>query len=199
MAQTVIGKERRMGLSPRAKKIVREKEDAEADISHMIEEEAKAGHFDKVNYLQADLVYERAKADVNLNHTMHEERMNPKLFDGIEDIVTYHWDKRKKQIQHNKTVHMMNPVDSTDLEEIENQISRRKRVIQEGTAFYNAIDGIDEISPYIYKKTDQSDNVSRILADLSMSRDESRIAEMANKRLNTITEASAGIENDVTP
>ena len=59
------------------------------------------GHFDKVSYLRCDDVYERAKFDVTVDHTMHMDRMErSNIIENIDDIVKYHWDKRKKEIQH---------------------------------------------------------------------------------------------------
>lgn len=61
----------------------------------MIEEEKARGHYDTVQKLRSDLVYSRAKAEVAMNSTELSERMNPAVLANIDDIVTYHWNKRK--------------------------------------------------------------------------------------------------------
>lgn len=120
--------------------------------------------------LQADLVYTRAKADVKVNQTILAEKMDPEMINSnIDDIVTYHWNKKKRELQHQKVVDMLSPVDSADRDEIQYQIDRRKKVLQEGEAFYNAIDG--NIQPYggfVGNNTSRTEEVSRILNNMSM-------------------------------
>ena len=65
------------------------------------------------------MVYNRAKAEVKMDSTMLSDRMHPEMLANIDDIITYHWNKRKRQIMHKKMVNSMAPVDSTDREEIE--------------------------------------------------------------------------------
>jgi len=84
----------------------------------VMDEEREWGHYDWVCELQGDLVYTWAKADVKVNATLLSEKMQPSVLDNIEDIVTYHWDRRKKQIQHQKVVGMLQPVDSPAIDEI---------------------------------------------------------------------------------
>ena len=64
--------------------------------------------------------------------------------DEVDRSIAYHWDKTKKKKRHNKMVNRFEPIDSTDLEEIDHQINKRKKIIQEGTAFYQAIDGFGD-------------------------------------------------------
>ena len=75
-----------------------------------------------------------------MDSTMLSERMNPDMLANIDDIVTYHWNKRKREIMHQRMVNTMDPVDSTNQEEIEYQLERRKKAMVEGAAFYEALD-----------------------------------------------------------
>lgn len=68
----------------------------ETNITQVMEDERDRGHYDRVCELQGDLVYTWAKADVLVNATLLHEKMHPAVLDNIEDIVTYHWDWRKK-------------------------------------------------------------------------------------------------------
>ena len=70
--------------------------------------------------------------------------MEPEALDEVNQSITYHWNKRKRDLMHNKLVDRFEPIDSTNIDEIDYQISRRKKIIQEGTAFYQAIDGLGE-------------------------------------------------------
>lgn len=45
--------------------------------------------------------------------------MDPSILNSIDDIVTYHWDKKKREIQHNRVVEMLKPVDSDQMDEIQ--------------------------------------------------------------------------------
>ena len=54
-----------------------------------------------------------------MDSTMLSDRTHPEMLANIDDIITYHWNKRKRQIMHKKMVNSMAPVDSTDREEIE--------------------------------------------------------------------------------
>jgi hypothetical protein len=62
----------------------------------MIDEEREAGNYDQVSHLQGDFVYTRARADVKINQTVLKERMHPVMLNSIDDVVTYHWNKRKQ-------------------------------------------------------------------------------------------------------
>ncbi len=114
------------------------------NLSQNIEEEWVAGHYERANFLETDVAYVKAKADVRINQTMLEDRMNVNQLDQVEDIVTYHWNKRKQQMQHKKVMGMMKPLDPTDMDDLNFQIARRKAVILQGEAFYNGIDQIDD-------------------------------------------------------
>ena len=103
----------------------------------------EAGHLETAKNLEVDIHYARAKTEVFVNQTMLSERMQPEMLDQIDDIVRYHWDKRKKELQHKKTVAMLQPQGSI-LEEVEHQIARRKKALLEGAAFYDAIDNIED-------------------------------------------------------
>ena len=61
--------------------------------------------------------------------------------DEIDKRVSYDRNIASKKRRHNKMVHRFKDIDSTDIEEIDHQINKRKKIIQEGTAFYQAIDG----------------------------------------------------------
>lgn len=54
-----------------------------------------------------------------VNSTILHEKMDPSILENIDDIVTYHWDKWKKLIQHEKVVDMLKPLDSEQMDEIQ--------------------------------------------------------------------------------
>lgn len=63
---------------------------------------------------------------------------------------------------------MLQPIDSPAIDEIQYQIDWRKRVLQEGEAFYNAIDGVN--APYFgVSNTNRSIDTSKILHDISQN------------------------------
>lgn len=133
-----------------------------------INDESVAGHHDKVSHLKCDLVYHQAKTDVTIDHTMHADSMRREnILTNIDDIVQYHWDKRKKQIQHQRVIDMTSPTKS-NIEEIDEQVDRRRRALQEGRDFYDAIDGIDSRETEILSNATIRTN--KIIDDLKKSR-----------------------------
>ena len=169
-----------------------EAQEDELEISHMIEEEKEKGHYDNVQNLRADLVYNRAKAEVKMDSTMLSERMNPDMLANIDDIVTYHWNKRKREIMHQRMVNTMDPVDSTNQEEIEYQLERRKKAMVEGAAFYEALDneGTAMGTPSGYYVERQQLDTSKLLGNLTSSQsvDVSHILEAAHKRRGDLSQ-----------
>jgi len=90
----------------------------ETNLTILMEDERDWGHYDRVCELQGDVVYTWAKAEVHVNATMLSEKMHPDVLATIDDIVTYHWDRRKREIQHKKVVGLLQPIDSPAIDEI---------------------------------------------------------------------------------
>lgn len=99
--------EHKRNMSPQVRKIMEREIQDESNLTMVMDEERERGHYDRVCELQSDVVYTRAKAEVQMNATILSEKMHPEVLANIDDIVTYHWDRRKKQIQHNKVIDML--------------------------------------------------------------------------------------------
>ena len=90
--------------------------------------------------------------------------------DEVDRSIAYHWDKTKKKKRHNKMVNRFEPIDSTDIEEIDYQINKRKKIIQEGTAFYQAIDGFGDAGRDVGICSKRPIDTDRLLKQLSYNK-----------------------------
>ena len=145
-----------------------ESKQVEHDYMNDIRDEAEAGHHHQVTNLKCDLAYHTAKTDITIDHTVHMDKMKRgNILENIDDIVQYHWDKRKQQIQHQRIIEMTSPTKS-EREEIDEQVARRRRILQEGREFYDAIDGVESRESQILRNATITTN--KIIDDLKKSR-----------------------------